>query len=83
MESRPSSPITELLEEVQQGDRSAVDRLLPMVYDELRDRAGKYMSRERKDHTLQPTALVHEAYLKLADQSRVDWRGQTQDRRGP
>jgi RNA polymerase sigma factor (TIGR02999 family) len=50
---------------------------MPLVYDELRRRAAFYMSRERSGHTLQPTALVHEAYLKLVDQSRVNWRGRT------
>jgi RNA polymerase sigma factor (TIGR02999 family) len=56
---------------------SSAEELMPVVYDELRRRAAFYMSRERPGHTLQPTALVHEAYMKLVDQSRVNWRGRT------
>jgi RNA polymerase sigma factor (TIGR02999 family) len=56
---------------------ASAEELLPLVYDELRQRAELYMRRERLGHTLQPTALVHEAYLKLVDQSRVNWRGRT------
>jgi RNA polymerase sigma factor (TIGR02999 family) len=56
------------------GDRSAADRLLPHVYDELHDLAARLMGRERPDHTLQPTALAHDAYLRLIDQSRADWK---------
>ena len=53
------------------------EELLPLVYEDLRRRAALYMRRESPGHTLQPTALVHEAYLKLVDQSRVNWRGRT------
>ncbi|MEM1203843.1 MAG: sigma-70 family RNA polymerase sigma factor [Acidobacteriota bacterium] len=56
------------------GDPAAVERLLPLVYDELRRLARGHLRRERADHTLQPTALVHEAYLRLADRLRADWR---------
>jgi RNA polymerase sigma factor (TIGR02999 family) len=56
---------------------SSAEELMPLVYDDLRRRARAYMSRERPGHTLQPTALVHEAYMKLVDQSRVNWRGRT------
>lgn len=56
------------------GDRDAPARLMPLVYDELRRLADHYLRHERADHTLQPTALVHEAYLKLIDQTRVDWQ---------
>jgi len=56
----------------------AAEELLPLVYDQLRRLAGYLMQSERPAHTLQPTALVHEAYLKLVDQSRVNWRGRTQ-----
>lgn len=56
---------------------ASVDELLPLVYEDLRRRAALYLSRERPGHTLQATALVHEAYLKLVDQSRVNWRGRT------
>jgi RNA polymerase sigma factor (TIGR02999 family) len=56
---------------------SSAEELMPLVYDDLRRRARAYMSRERPGHTLQPTALVHEAYMKLVDQTRVNWRGRT------
>jgi RNA polymerase sigma factor (TIGR02999 family) len=69
-----SSPeVTQLLLDWSNGDREALDRLMPVIYDELHRLAARYLARERKDHTLQPTALVHEAYLQLVDQSRVDW----------
>jgi RNA polymerase sigma factor (TIGR02999 family) len=70
----PSShDITALLEDWTRGDRQALDRLLPLVYDELRRIAARQLRRERAGHTLQPTELVHEAYLKLIDQRQVDW----------
>ena len=65
--------ITALLGEVRNGERAAVDVLFPVLYDELRRLAEHRLSRERRDHTLSPTALVHEAYLKLIDQTRTDW----------
>ena len=55
-------------------DEPAVQGVLPLIYDELRSLAAHYLRRERPDHTLQPTALVHDAYLKLAAQDRVRWR---------
>jgi RNA polymerase sigma-70 factor (ECF subfamily) len=55
----------------------AVDELLPLVYDKLRSLAAKYLKDERPDSTLQPTALVHEAYLRLVDHERIDWQGKT------
>jgi len=67
-----------MLQAAAEGDSSAADALLPLVYDELRRTAGYLMGAERSDHTLQPTALVHEAYLKLVDQSRVEWRSRAQ-----
>jgi RNA polymerase sigma factor (TIGR02999 family) len=71
----PSShDITALLVDWTRGDRHALDRLLPLVYDELRCIAARQLRRERSGHTLQPTELVHEAYLKLVDQRRVDWQ---------
>ena len=70
----PGDSITKLLIEVSNGDRNAVDLLLPVIYDELRKLAANYLRRERPDHTLQPTALVHEAYLRLVDQTRVNWQ---------
>ena len=60
------------------GDRRALDQMLPLVYEELHRLAAHYLGRERADHTLQPTALVHEAYLRLIDQRRVDWRNRAQ-----
>ncbi len=72
-----SPPTMALLEAAVRGDRSAAGKLLPLVYDELRARAEGLMRKERANHTLQPTALVHEAFVKLVDQSRVDWQGRT------
>ena len=66
--------VTKLLIDLSNGDRDAVDILLPVIYDELRKLAANYLRRERPDHTLQPTALVHEAYLRLVDQTRVNWQ---------
>lgn len=57
--------------------RATAEQLMPLVYDELRRLARGYMARESRDHTLRPTALVHEAYLRLIDQSRVNWQGRT------
>lgn len=65
--------VTELLREVTAGSDSAVNRLLPLVYDELRALAEHYLRAERPDHTLQATALVNEAYLRLVDQRQTDW----------
>lgn len=70
----PPDDVTTLLQHWSQGDGGALERLTPLVYDELRRLAGRYMSRERGDHTLQSTALVHEAYLKLVDQRSVNWQ---------
>ncbi len=70
----PTEDVTRLLIELSNGDRDAVDLLLPVIYDELRKLAANYLRRERPDHTLQPTALVHEAYIRLVDQSRVNWQ---------
>jgi RNA polymerase sigma factor (TIGR02999 family) len=65
---------TALLERLRLGDRSALEDLAALLYAELRRIASAYLRRERPDHTLQPTALVHEAYLRLVDQRRVDWQ---------
>ena len=65
---------TELLRAWSQGDRSALDRLIPLVYEELHRLARRYMRQERPDHTLQATSLVNEAYLRLIDVNRVEWR---------
>ena len=66
--------VTQLLADWSQGKEQAFEQLAPAVYDELRRLAARYLSRERSNHTLQPTALVHEAYLRLIDQSRVEWQ---------
>lgn len=65
--------ITQLLAEWSEGNQSALDELYPLVYDELRRLARRYMSRERKGHTLQTTALINEAYVRLVDQKNVHW----------
>jgi RNA polymerase sigma factor (TIGR02999 family) len=72
----PSSPpheITQLLAEWSEGNQAALDRLYPLVYNELRRLAHGYLRRERKGHTLQTTALINEAYLRLVDQKHVHW----------
>ncbi len=70
--------VTQLLINWNKGDRSALDEMLPLVYDELRRIAVRYMNREKSEHTLQPTALVHEAYMRLVDQKQVDWKNRAQ-----
>jgi RNA polymerase sigma factor (TIGR02999 family) len=62
------------LSEIKNGNRQALDELLPAVYDELRRLANVYLKNERADHTLQPTALVHEAYLRLLGQKKLEWQ---------
>jgi RNA polymerase sigma-70 factor (ECF subfamily) len=71
------SDITQILRDWNEGDGDAPARLMPLVYDELRQRAADCLRRERKDHTLQPTALVHEAYVKLVGQNRAEWKNRT------
>ena len=66
--------LTEVLHDWRGGDQEALARLLPRVYDELRRQAESFLRKERRDHTLQPTALVHEAYLKLSDKLHPRWR---------
>jgi RNA polymerase sigma factor (TIGR02999 family) len=66
--------VTQLLENWSNGDREALERLMPLVYDELHRLARGYLRRERSDHTLQSTALVHEAYLRMVDQKNVRWQ---------
>lgn len=70
--------ITQLLLKWSNGDSSAREKLMPLVYDELRRLAAKYLRRERANHTLQPTALVNEAYLRLIDQQKVEWQNRAQ-----
>ena len=73
MKSPARHQITELLAEWREGNQSALDELYPLVYDELHRLARRYMSRERKDHTLQTTALINEAYVRMVDQKNVNW----------
>jgi RNA polymerase sigma-70 factor, ECF subfamily len=72
--SRTSHDVTRLLAQLQGGQRDVAQQLIPLVYAELRDLAVSYLRRERSDHTLQPTALVHEAYLRLVDQRNTTWQ---------
>jgi RNA polymerase sigma factor (TIGR02999 family) len=68
---------TRVLEEHVAGDHNAIGRLLPLVYDRLRALAARYMQQERSGHSLCPTALVHEAYLRIVDNKRISWQGKT------
>jgi RNA polymerase sigma-70 factor (ECF subfamily) len=72
-----AQPITLALQDLARGDKTALDRLLPHVYAELRKLAGYYLRQERTGHTLQPTALVHEAYFRLIDTSQPDFQGRS------
>ena len=74
MTSPSSSEVTRYLQEWNQGNQAALEKLMPLVYDELRRLARSYMQRERTGHTLQATALVHEAFLRLIDQNAVTWQ---------
>ena len=74
----PQQGVTELLVAWGEGDKAALDELMPVVYEELRRLARNYLSRERPGHTLQTTALVHEAYLRLVDQRSVNWQNRAQ-----
>ncbi|SPF44763.1 RNA polymerase, sigma-24 subunit, ECF subfamily [Candidatus Sulfotelmatobacter kueseliae] len=69
-----SKQVSELLASWNNGDAKAREALMPLVYDELRKLAASHLRRERNDHTLQPTALVHEVYLRLAEQKNVQWQ---------
>jgi len=71
---QPSGEVTQLLSDARSGAPGAHDQLFSIVYNELKRIAANYMRRERSDHTLQATALVHEAYMQLVDQSRVNWQ---------
>jgi RNA polymerase sigma factor (TIGR02999 family) len=70
--------VTKLLVDWSNGDQAALDQLMPLVYGELRRLAANYLRRERVGHTLQPTALVNEAYLKLIDQKNAKWQNRSQ-----
>jgi len=75
---QPVEGVTQLLKDWGEGDQAALDRLMPLVYGELRRLANNYLRRERVNHTLQPTALVNEAYLKLVDQRNARWQNRAQ-----
>lgn len=74
MVTAKQSNVTQILRDWNEGDADAPARLMPLVYEELRRRAADCLRRERTDHTLQPTALVHEAYVKLVGQNRAQWK---------
>src|SRR5262245_54877521 len=73
MENQPGQEVTALLREWAAGDRGALERLMPLVYEELRRLAASQLRAERRNHTLQPTALVHEAYMRLVGRQSVSW----------
>lgn len=75
---KASGDVTALLHAWREGDLSARDQLVPVIYQELHRRAAAYLHRERRPQTLQPTELVHEAYLRLVDQRRAVWRNRSQ-----
>jgi RNA polymerase sigma-70 factor, ECF subfamily len=77
MDAASALDLTKLLRDWTGGDRSALDRLLPIVYEELRRTAVAYMHRERAGHTLQATALINEAYVRVIDLNRIEWRDRT------
>lgn len=74
MEGKLQHEVTAILQDWSSGDPKAPERLMPFVYDELRRLARSFLSREREGHTLQPTALVNEAFVRLVDQTRVNWQ---------
>ncbi|MFL6236753.1 MAG: sigma-70 family RNA polymerase sigma factor [Thermoanaerobaculia bacterium] len=76
--STPTSDVTKLLQDWSQGDASALEKLIPLVFEDLRQIAGRLFQRESEGHTLQPTALVSEVYLRLMDQHKVQWQNRKQ-----
>ncbi|HMS42084.1 MAG TPA: sigma-70 family RNA polymerase sigma factor [Pyrinomonadaceae bacterium] len=72
-----SEQITQLLKDWSGGNQAALDALMPLVYDELRRQASRYLKKERQGHTLQTTALIHEAYLKLVGLNQMEWQNRT------
>lgn len=74
MSGTKQDEVTKLLHDWRAGDERSLERLMPLVYQVLRDRAAAYLARERAGHTLQPTALVHEAFVRLVGQRGVDWQ---------
>jgi RNA polymerase sigma factor (TIGR02999 family) len=77
MQTSQKGDVTLLLQQLSAGNREAVDKLIPVLYDELRRLAAYYLRQERSNHTLQATALVHEAYLRLVDQGEVHWQNRS------
>lgn len=77
MDAQATNEITRLLADWSKGDQAALDQLTPLVYQELHKLAHAYLNRERSGHTLQPTALIHEAYLRLIDQNIEKWQSRT------
>ena len=73
-----SNEITQLLVRWSDGDAQALEQLVPLVYEQFRAMAARQLSHERAEHTLQPTALVHELYLRLVDQNQMNWRNRAQ-----
>lgn len=76
MSSAPDN-VTQILKEISKGDRSGVSKLMSVLYDDLRSMASRFLTRESSGHTFQPTDLVNESFLKLVDQSRINWQGRT------
>lgn len=76
--ANPPQNVTQLLIEGSKGNKEALDQLLPIVYAELRLQAARFLRRERAGHTLQTTALIHEAYIRLVDQRNVQWQNRAQ-----
>ena len=72
--SKKHGEVTGLLKAISRGDRVAMDKLMPIIYEELRRQAHQYLKKERPNHTLQTTALVHEAYLRLIEQDNANWQ---------
>jgi RNA polymerase sigma factor (TIGR02999 family) len=77
MTNTVSDDVTRLLVQWSQGNQTALDELTPLVYNELRQRARNYLRRERPDHTLQPTALLHEAYMRMVGESMPEWQNRS------
>ncbi|MEZ4700309.1 MAG: sigma-70 family RNA polymerase sigma factor [Rhodothermales bacterium] len=75
--AQPDRDITALLADIQSGDEAAIETLFPLLYSELHELARRQLRDERADHTLNPTSLVHEAYLKLIDQTRTSWENRS------
>ena len=77
MKSEHGEEVTRYLREMGRGEPDAAAKVIPLVYDELRQLARSYLQRERSDHTLQPTAIVHEAYLRLVKENEIEWESRS------